>query len=178
MAQISRVLIDDIELVFDVEGLADDYIGRMLLAGQLYEAANLRYIRSLAIPFGSVYIDIGAFIGTHTVFFGRCCGAREVYAFEPNPRAFVLLTENIALNSISATAISLGLGQTRSATASITCVPAGNLGGARLASSGGTIGATTLDEAFNGVQCDVMKIDVEGAELRCPSRCRCHASTL
>ncbi len=51
------------------------------------------------IPEGSAVVDIGANIGYYTLQFARKVGATgRVYAFEPEPHNFSLLTRNIQVN--------------------------------------------------------------------------------
>jgi len=45
-----------------------------------------------------VCMDIGANVGNHTIFFSRFCNFDEVWAYEPNPRSFELLQENVKNN--------------------------------------------------------------------------------
>ncbi len=45
-------------------------------------------------------IDAGAFIGTHAIYFGSVCGLAPVLAFEPHPRSFSLLEENVRINDL------------------------------------------------------------------------------
>ncbi|MFZ5577717.1 MAG: FkbM family methyltransferase, partial [Pseudomonadota bacterium] len=51
------------------------------------------------IKVGSVVLDIGAYLGSHSRAFSKISGAAgTVIAFEPNPRSFSLLRENIGLS--------------------------------------------------------------------------------
>lgn len=70
----------------------------------------LEYIHGLRI--GGSYVDAGAAIGNHTLFFAVVCGAAHVDAFEPRDWVYDLLVENIALNRLEArvTAHLVGLG--------------------------------------------------------------------
>jgi FkbM family methyltransferase len=70
-----------------------------LRAGRLYEAEFLDYIASLARP--GVYVDVGALIGTHSLFFALACPATRVHAFEPRTRFVEELIANIERNSAS-----------------------------------------------------------------------------
>src|SRR5262249_25124806 len=45
-------------------------------------------------------IDVGAYVGTHSVYFGRVCGFPQVIAFEPDPQSFEVLRRNIELNGV------------------------------------------------------------------------------
>ncbi len=122
------------------------------------------------LPQGATVVDVGAFVGTHTLAFARHAGgACRVHAFEPNPWSFELLARNLDLNDVrNVSAYRVALSDA-----------AGALGFAHAAESGGNFGhaelvdpreaegliveATTLD-AIGLRQCDLMKIDVEGME--------------
>jgi predicted O-methyltransferase YrrM len=43
-----------------------------------------------------IAVDLGANIGYYTLMIASC--ARKVYAFEPEPESFALLSKNVALN--------------------------------------------------------------------------------
>ena len=49
---------------------------------------------------GGLVVDIGGYIGDTAVYFAKN-GAREVYAYEPNPVNFEYLLKNIELNGVS-----------------------------------------------------------------------------
>lgn len=71
-------------------------IYQALLGGRFYEHAFLDHIRRLGIR--GAYVDVGACIGTHALFFALMCPSTRVYAFEPRDHLFECLTTNIALN--------------------------------------------------------------------------------
>jgi len=67
---------------------------RMLLGN--YEAEESRLMRPFLRP-GQTIVDVGANVGFLTRRFARATGpAGKVYAFEPNPIIFPLLTRNVA----------------------------------------------------------------------------------
>lgn len=67
--------------------------------GWFYEPAMLEHIAHQARE--GAYLDVGANIGNHTVFFAQHCPATVVHAFEPLDFIFANLAENIALNQLS-----------------------------------------------------------------------------
>src|SRR5882724_6319724 len=79
----------------------DRYIGRSLdLYGEWAEA-ELELL-GLFIKPGDSVVDVGANLGTHTVFFAHKAGARgAVFAFEPQRVVFQLLCANLALNGLT-----------------------------------------------------------------------------
>lgn len=78
----------------------DLYVGRSLdLYGEWTEP-ELTLLDNFIFP-GSVVIDIGAFIGTHSVSFARKTGPKGfVYCLEPQRTAFNILSANLALNNL------------------------------------------------------------------------------
>jgi len=140
-----------------------DYIEGMLAAGTWYELNNLEFIRSLQIS--GNYVDAGAFIGTHSLFFALFCPATQVYSFEANPRSFAKLQANIAANNVSnCTAFNVGLSDA-TGVAAIYEANETNRGATRLRPDSGDNAVASLD-SFNLQDVKVMKIDVEGMELR------------
>ncbi len=84
-------------MIFNVH---DQHIGRSLdLYGEWAES-ELELL-GLFIKPGDVVVDVGANIGTHTVFFAQRAGATgQVYAFEPQRIVFQNLCANLALNGL------------------------------------------------------------------------------
>lgn len=146
----------------------DKFVGKSLdLYGEWCEA-ELEILAPLLRP-GRVVFDIGAFIGSHTVFFAQRVGpSGRVFAIEPQRHAFQMLCGNVALNALT----------------NVTCFPcvAGKEAGWRnLGEVSQTVvanfGATPALIVPRGeptrmmriddlelTRCDLMKIDVEGME--------------
>jgi FkbM family methyltransferase len=70
-----------------------------LRKGVFYEHRFLCYIASLHLR--GCYVDIGANVGNHTVFFSLICAADRVHSFEPQPSVYRRLLANVALNGLS-----------------------------------------------------------------------------
>lgn len=64
--------------------------------GSFYEHKLLYYISSLQLQ--GTYIDVGANIGNHTIYFAAFCPSDFVFSFEPLPKQYNLLQSNINLN--------------------------------------------------------------------------------
>ena len=74
---------------------------RAIAVSGLYEPRIMLALQA-ALPMGGTFIDVGANMGTLAVFGARCVGAAgSVHAFEPSPRDFNRLTDNIALNDLA-----------------------------------------------------------------------------
>lgn len=64
---------------------------------QFYEQWMLTCIQKLGYMPG-VWLDVGAHIGNHTIWFSKHCGSDEVWAYEPTESTFKVLQENVANN--------------------------------------------------------------------------------
>ena len=126
-----------------------------------------------AVRPGATVFDVGANVGAYTLLFAAWAGDRgRVFAFEPAPEALAGLRTHVALNGLQSrvdiveTAIASSTGR-----APFAVHPSG--GASSLAVSAVeqaavvTVPTDTIDNfcAARGVQPDVIKIDVEGAEL-------------
>ena len=115
---------------------------------------------------GDVAVDVGANIGEVSIILsGRVGGTGRVYAFEPNPRIYRYLLGNLALNQCAnVTALNGAVGATNGVTR-LSDDRYDDMN--RVLDSGGIeVGCTTLDEAVPGQRIALLKIDVEGSELR------------
>ena len=74
-----------------------DNIGSTILKKKsFYDLGTLRYIQKLKIK--GDYIDIGANIGNHSVFFSKFCLATSILSCECNPSILSILEHNMNLN--------------------------------------------------------------------------------
>jgi FkbM family methyltransferase len=143
------------------------------MKGNFYETQrhgllNLLYQRCHS----GTFVDVGAFIGNHSLFFAACCQAERVLAFEPAAEAFEHLTATVRLNPtlpITAFAIALGEQQGRVGLRFSTVDP--GQGGAMMTAvdeSGASVALQRLDDIVSqqGIeQLTCIKIDVEGYSL-------------
>jgi len=154
----------DVEISFFLPDGWFDLIQRhILLERSFYEIRLLEVIRG-RVGKHATFIDAGANIGNHSIFFGKICQADRVYAFEPIPHMRNLLQHNIALNHAeSVTVMPYALGAV-SANAEVDRFNSSNLGSTALVVSGlGSIKVRPLD-SFGIENVDLIKIDVEGAQ--------------
>ncbi|MGA9721317.1 MAG: FkbM family methyltransferase [Candidatus Binatus sp.] len=81
--------------------LRDIAIGSTLFRVRTWEPELLALFRLLDLS-GGICIDVGANIGWHTLALSECVGpAGKVFAFEPSPREYRLLLENLRLNNVT-----------------------------------------------------------------------------
>lgn len=126
-------------------------VERELRRNRFYEHQMLGYLESLALEGG--YADIGAYVGTHALFFARYCPATTVYAFEPRGHVFEFLRRHVELNNLGERIRPQRLGLSdRAERVTITF-------------EGRTeeIPCERLDDVIDG-PVSVLKIDVEGME--------------
>ncbi|MDI1314719.1 FkbM family methyltransferase [Prosthecobacter sp.] len=141
--------------------------------------ADLDIIRSLLKP-GDTMIDVGANIGFTAMEGAHAVGRQGVvHAIEPHPFIHRCLEENLSLNMLSppqvqryAVAVADALGETG---AQFTddrrddmnfMIPKGAVQHSGMSNKSITVPVTTLDVLFPDLlHCDLLKIDVEGAEL-------------
>jgi FkbM family methyltransferase len=142
-------------IVFEDAGRDDADPGRIrqyLRQGEFYEEGFLEYVRSLGRR--GVYVDVGAYIGTHSIYFALLCEAAHVYAFEPRDVVRGELERNVAANGLGdrITISPMGLASEHKRVVS------------HIDGSDWSFVCVPLDELVSG-PVDVMKIDVEGMEL-------------
>jgi len=148
----------------------DVYIGRSLELYGEWSEGEVDVFRVVLRP-GDVVVEVGANIGTHTVFFANAVTETgKVLAYEPQRIVFQTLCANIALNSlVNVHCYPVGLGEA----AGFAQIPAldyrqpNNFGGVSLRDDipGEQVQVTTLD-SFALSQCRLLKIDAEGMELQ------------
>lgn len=139
-----------------------------------YERATTDLFKQLLRP-GMVFVDVGANIGYFSLLAAKLVGTEgKVYAFEPEPGNHGLLRKNIELNSYSNIQAIRKAVSNKSETTQLflSALDSGSHSlyseAARGVNESVQVTTTTLDsflaaEAWPGI--DLVKIDVEGAEL-------------
>jgi len=113
-----------------------------------------------ALRGGGLFIDVGANIGTYTIWAAEL-GA-EVIAIEPAADTFALLQENIALNGYQVTAVRAAAGDHCGTARFTSGLDAGN----SLAPDGPVVTElVTIDALIGDRRVTGMKVDVEGFEI-------------
>lgn len=114
------------------------------------------FLRALEPYLGGVMLDIGANIGTHSIFYAQ---RGLVHCFEPNPIAYKCLLHN--LRNSSAFLYNAAVG---SEEGSADLVVGDKNYGAAFTTQGTSVPVITVD-GLGLASCNYIKIDVEGDEL-------------
>ncbi|MHB8898301.1 MAG: FkbM family methyltransferase [Thermoguttaceae bacterium] len=146
----------------------DRYIGQSLDLYGEFSHGEMDLLRQV-VQAGQVVLDIGANIGTHTVFFAQAVGpAGLVFAFEPQRVLFQMLCGNLALNGLTnvharQAAVGQQTGTIRVPTPNY--ASPGNFGGVSLQrhAHGEETPLLTVDQ-LDLPACHLVKIDVEDME--------------
>lgn len=157
---------------------SQEYLARAIRDTQtFYEIDLLEYIAACG-PRGGLYMDVGANVGNHTVYFAKVV-AEFVLAVEPSAVARKVLQTNLALNRVSNSEIvPCAVGRRRGA-GYVRYPESGlhNLGATRVVRLGGSrasdepVAVCTLDEigAQASAKYDLpvrfVKLDIEGSEM-------------
>jgi FkbM family methyltransferase len=136
-----------------------------------YEPWDSRHLCRWVRP-GTVFLDIGANFGYYSISIASAMqGKGQVFAFEPCATTFSRLRTNIALNNLEEMITPLPCGLADKPGFAFLEGDSRNSGAATIShkSNGEAIGLDTLDqfgEKQGLSQIDIIKIDVEGNELR------------
>ncbi len=146
---------------------ADRFIGAALETyGESSEIENAIY--NEFIKPGSVVVEAGANIGSHTVLLSQLAGPTgAVLAFEPQRIIHQMLCANLALNgALNVVTYNMGVGRARSVlnVPPVDYTTNFNPGGVPLGTNAGEpVDICTLDD-YGLAQVDFLKVDVEGME--------------
>jgi FkbM family methyltransferase len=148
----------------------DAFIGRSLdLYGEWCD--DEVFILGQVLSPGAVVVDVGANIGTHTVFFAKSVTEKGlVVAFEPQRLVFQTLCGNVALNGLTnVTCFCAAVGEKRAQLKFPTVDPRQtfNFGAVRPSGdgSGEVVDVVPIDE-LGLPRCTLIKVDVEGMEAK------------
>ena len=139
------------------------YQQKFWLKGQFYEQKMLNYIHQHY--HGGTFIDGGACIGNHTLWFAAFC-AGQVIAVEPVSRNITHLKRNLTLSNLEdkVTVLEVALGNHPSH-GSMKAI--GRFHGQYALTNGNDVTITTLDEVAKEAKYPIslIKLDIEGSEL-------------
>lgn len=154
---------------YKFSGPPNDHIFKSIRRAGFYELDLLHEIQAMSLS--GTYVDVGANIGNHTVFFSLECAAKRVIAIEPQPEALQYLVKNVVANDVFKTSTVV----VEFINCAVSDVPGrgamctrddNNLGMARL-EAGDSVSIKTLDDILKDIaKVTLIKIDVEGRELQ------------
>jgi FkbM family methyltransferase len=108
-------------------------------------------------------LDGGSNIGMSVLYFKQMYPHARVICFEPDPKIFAVLQENVSQNNLSDVAlVNAGLGASEGRAA---FMPDGSDGGRVVSGEGVTEIATVRLSAYLGEPVDFLKLNIEGEEL-------------
>ena len=152
---------------------ADNVISRALALYGEWAMDELDLMAQIITP-GMCVLDVGAFIGTHTLAFSEFVGPMgKVYSFEPRKDIYAILSENLTINNLqNVAALNMGLAEKQKTLnlQSLDINHSINFGRLALNESENPlrpgnyqISVSTIDD-FGIEKIDVIKLDVEGME--------------
>jgi FkbM family methyltransferase len=151
----------------------DDYLQRWIFCHRLKDEPDYFYIGKI-LKQGEHFLDIGANIGIVSLIASRSVGdLGKVYAVEALPTTRKLLEENIALNDARNIKVIPFALLDKTGEVKFYGSTDGNIGGSSLSAQGQKgkpviVEGKTLDSLLTDgtiEKCDVMKMDIEGAEI-------------
>lgn len=132
----------------------------------LHEFSDMAFVLH-ALRSDDTFVDVGANVGSYTILAGSVVGAKG-YSFEPVPKTFFRLTENIRINHIEdrVKAFNLGLAQQEGTLRFTSDLDTINhaISIKDVSSNSIEVKVTTLDKELSFVHPNLIKIDVEGYE--------------
>lgn len=150
--------------------LADEIVSTKLIQYGYWEKGLTTLAKKIVKP-NMIVVDIGGHIGYYSVLFSKLVLPRgKVFAFEPEPHNFELLSKNIKINNINNCEIINKAVSSANGTIKL-YLDADNLGAHSAVDTGHSkkiinVDTVTLDDYFENkkVKVDLIKMDIEGYE--------------
>jgi len=145
-----------------------DPIQAAIRGGDFFELDELLAIKD-HVKIGAQVIDIGSNIGNHALWFAHVMQAARVVVIEPNPLAMAPLMASVLINRldtvIDLSALGIGLSDTSAGGYGMKRHDR-NLGATKMRAGKGDMQVHRGDDLFDGETPDLIKIDVEGMEIK------------
>jgi FkbM family methyltransferase len=148
--------------------VTDQFVGQSLDRYGEFSEGEVDIFRQLVQP-GATILEIGANLGTHTVFLAKAAGpGGTLHAFEPQRIIFQILCANVALNALTnvhAHHAAVGREAGMITVPRVDYAAGGNFGGISMENwkEGESVPLLAVD-SLGLTRCDLIKIDVEGME--------------
>jgi FkbM family methyltransferase len=172
---LSRVGFDPKLRAIEMEVVPREVMNKALFLYGIFEISETRLVQSFLRP-GMTFVDVGANIGYYTLVAAQLVGPEgAVHAFEPNIEVADRLERNVRLNGLANTRVyrQAMAGRTGEVSFYASAVnensgissifPGSGLGVAKI------VPAVSLDDfsvGLSGRRIDLLKMDIEGAELQ------------
>ncbi len=146
--------------------MKNDYIQKYIFRHKrLFEANILDHVKEKYLNPSMVYLDCGANIGNHTIYFSMIAQAKKIYAFEGLEDTYRILKKNIELNHLEQVeAYNYVLGAYEGY-AEVSSYYDDNIGGTSFVeTSDHKIKMIKIDDFKIAEKIDFIKMDVEGFE--------------
>jgi len=143
----------------------EDCIFNTLKRGSFYEGFLLEAIKHMDL--NGTYIDLGANIGNHSVFFAEHCPSDKVICVEINKEICDVLNLNMRINTEKDfEVLSIGISDKQGAVTLSDILP-DNVGMTKIIDyDKGIVPVDTMDNLFGDLaNITLIKIDIEGAEI-------------
>lgn len=157
----------------DILVAANDLVGREIILHGFYEPATVNIVSALLKP-GMTFFDVGAHVGQYTLIASALVGSSgQVHSFEPDPQTCVWLRSNVERNHLANVHVVESAVSSSNAPLDLWLSSSTNIGANSIHKpdefSGRkvTVHSTRLEDyiATIGARPDLMKLDVEGAEI-------------
>lgn len=144
-----------------------DCIQKTIALTQNYWDTMALNIINKYLPDEAVVLDIGANIGSHTVYWALEKNAKKIYSFEPLEATYEILERNIKLNKLEDRVETFNFGlYNLESKASVSNYNLANIGNTSFVPNNtGSFQLKKLDSLKIPEKIDLIKIDVEGAEV-------------
>src|SRR5262245_14578584 len=151
---------------FAIQARPSDGMGRLICYFRDGADELFAFMKGYLKP-GMTFVDVGANIGSHTVYGARLVSSSgKVFSFEADPETFELLQNNLKLNNVeNATLFCRCIADNVGPVTFNMSVNSARSSLLRKGNSQRSLQASTLDQLLSPeIQIDLLKIDVEGAD--------------
>ena len=144
-----------------------DCISQCIVGGKDYWDKSALNIIDKYLEDNSTILDIGANVGSHSLYWAIERNAKKVYSFEPYTPTYEILDTNIKLNNLEKTIFPSNKGLSNElCNANVKSFMESNIGGTTFEKNAdGEFEFVSLDSLNIAEKIDLIKIDVEGHEM-------------